>query len=66
MGSSITGELVPSLSSAANEMGSWWTVPVSPVPVSMRTSPPFALAYLVRNRVRVRVRVRVWVRDGRW
>jgi hypothetical protein len=48
LGSSIVGEFVPNLSSEANEMGSLCSVPVSLIPESMRTSPPFALEYLVR------------------
>ena len=56
LGSSIIGEFVPSLSSDANDMGSLWSVPVSLMPVSMRTSPPLAFEYVVR--------VRVWVRVG--
>ena len=58
MRSSIVGEFVPSLSSEANEMGSSCSVPVSLLPESMRTSPPFAFEYLVRVWVWVKVRVR--------
>ena len=47
MGSSIVGEFVPSLSSEANDMVSKWSVPVSLMPESMRTSPPLAFEYLV-------------------
>ena len=46
--SSIVGEFVPSASSEENDMGSSCSVPVSLMPVSMRTSPPFAFEYLVR------------------
>lgn len=48
MRSSIVGEFVPSASSEENDMGSSCSVPVSLMPVSMRTSPPFAFEYLVR------------------